>query len=51
MELSQILGWIATFLFTICYIPQIIKTYKTKTKEKVLKVCELIFSPTYFSRG
>ena len=33
MELSQIVGWIATFLFTICYIPQIIKTYKTKTVE------------------
>ena len=27
------LGWIATTLFTICYIPQIIKTHKTKTVE------------------
>ncbi len=27
------LGWIATILFTICYIPQIIKTQKTKTVE------------------
>ena len=33
MELSTLLGWIATFLFTVCYIPQIIKTSKTKTVE------------------
>lgn len=31
MQLSNILGWIATVLFTICYIPQILKTYRTKT--------------------
>lgn len=31
MEFSQILGWTATFLFTVCYIPQIIKTVKSKT--------------------
>ena len=30
-QLADILGWTATTLFTICYIPQIIKTYKTKT--------------------
>ena len=30
-ELASILGWTATALFTVCYIPQIIKTYKTKT--------------------
>ena len=35
VELASILGWIATFLFTVCYIPQIIKTYKTKTVEGV----------------
>jgi len=29
--MAQVLGWIATILFTICYIPQMIKTYKTKT--------------------
>lgn len=29
--MEQILGWTATILFTICYIPQIIKTYRTKT--------------------
>ncbi len=33
MELAPILGWIATILFTVCYIPQIIKTHKTKTVE------------------
>ncbi len=31
MEFSQALGWTATFLFTVCYIPQIIKTLKSKT--------------------
>lgn len=31
MELSSILGWVATTLFTACYIPQIIKTHKTQT--------------------
>ncbi len=33
MQLSDILGWTATALFTICYIPQILKTYRTKTVE------------------
>ena len=33
MELSTLLGWTATALFTLCYIPQIIKTTKTKTVE------------------
>ena len=33
MELAPLLGWIATILFTVCYIPQIIKTAKTKTVE------------------
>ena len=28
-----VLGWLATFLFTVCFIPQIIKTLKTKTVE------------------
>jgi len=30
MELSQTLGWIATFLFSIMIIPQMIKTIKSK---------------------
>lgn len=35
MTLAAILGWVATFLFTICYIPQIVKTLRTKTVEGV----------------
>lgn len=31
MELSQILGYGATFLFSVMYVPQIIKTIKTKS--------------------
>ena len=31
MELAPVLGWTATILFTVCYVPQIIKTYRTKT--------------------
>ena len=31
MQLSDALGWIATILFSICFIPQMLKTYKTKT--------------------
>ena len=31
MALSEVLGWTATTLFTVCYIPQIIKTIKTQT--------------------
>jgi len=30
MDLAQTLGWIATFLFSIMVIPQIIKTYRSK---------------------
>jgi uncharacterized protein with PQ loop repeat len=33
MSLADTLGWTATTLFTICYIPQMIKTYRTKTVE------------------
>lgn len=33
--LAQILGWIATFLFSIALIPQIYKTARTKTVEGV----------------
>ncbi len=31
MELTATLGWVATTLFTICYIPQIVKTARTNT--------------------
>lgn len=35
MELGQILGWIATTLFTAMYIPQIWRTLKTKSIDDV----------------
>ena len=31
MELSSVLGWTATTLFSVCYIPQIMKTAKSQT--------------------
>jgi len=30
MQLSDVLGWIATILFSVCFIPQILKTYRTR---------------------
>lgn len=33
--LAQILGWLATFLFSVALIPQILKTWKTRTVEGV----------------
>ena len=33
MELAPFLGWLATFLFTVCFIPQIIKTLVTRSVE------------------
>lgn len=30
MDTAEIIGYIATFLITICYIPQVVHTYKTK---------------------
>ena len=30
MELAQLLGWVATFLFSVMIIPQMIKTIKLK---------------------
>ena len=31
MDLTTGMGWTATVLFTVCYIPQILKTMRTKT--------------------
>ena len=31
LQLTGILGWTATVLFIVCFIPQILKTLKTKT--------------------
>lgn len=28
--IAQALGWLATILFTACYVPQIVKTIRTK---------------------
>ena len=41
MRLSETLGWIATIFFTVCYIPQIIKTSKTKTV--FLSICIVLY--------
>jgi MtN3 and saliva related transmembrane protein len=35
IDLAQTLGWIATILFSIMIIPQMIKTLKTKSTEGV----------------
>lgn len=35
MDLSQILGWIATFLFTIMFIPQVLTTLKNRCVKNV----------------
>lgn len=35
MTLDQILGWIATILFSVLLVPQIIKTWRTQTVEGV----------------
>ena len=35
MDISQILGWTATILFSIMLLPQIIKTMKMKSTEGV----------------
>lgn len=30
MELTQIIGYLATFAITVCYIPQVLHTYRSK---------------------
>lgn len=30
MDTAEIIGYIATFLITICYIPQVVHTYRSK---------------------
>ena len=29
--MDQILGWIATVMFTVCYVPQVAKTFRSRT--------------------
>ncbi|MBS3127539.1 PQ-loop repeat-containing protein [Candidatus Woesearchaeota archaeon] len=43
MDLAQILGWIATFLFSIMIIPQMIKTIRTKDTSGVSLLLFIIF--------
>ena len=43
MDIAQILGWTATFLFSIMVIPQIIKTLKSKDTSGVSLLLFIIF--------
>lgn len=43
METAQILGWVATFLFSIMVIPQMIKTIKSKDTSGVSLLLFIIF--------
>ncbi len=43
MEVAQILGWIATVLFSIMIIPQMIKTIKSKDTNGVSLLLFIIF--------
>lgn len=42
-DISQILGWIATILFSVMIIPQIIKTIKSKDTKGVSLLLFIIF--------
>ncbi|HLC50085.1 MAG TPA: PQ-loop repeat-containing protein [Candidatus Nanoarchaeia archaeon] len=43
MDLAQTLGWIATFLFSVMIIPQIIKTLKMKDTSGVSLLLFIIY--------
>jgi len=43
MEFTQILGWLATFLFSIMIIPQMIRTVKSKDTSGVSLLMFIIF--------
>jgi MtN3 and saliva related transmembrane protein len=43
LELAQILGWIATILFSIMLVPQIIKTIRTKDTSGVSLLLFIIY--------
>ena len=43
MDIAQILGWIATILFSIMVIPQMIKTIKSKDTSGVSLLLFIIF--------
>ena len=43
MDIAQVLGWTATFLFSIMVLPQIIKTIKSKDTSGVSLLLFIIF--------
>ena len=43
MDTAQILGWVATFLFSVMIIPQMIKTIRSKDTSGVSLFLFLIF--------
>jgi len=43
MDIAQILGWTATFLFSIMIIPQMIKTIKSKDTSGVSLMMFIVF--------
>ncbi|MDP2907663.1 MAG: PQ-loop repeat-containing protein [Nanoarchaeota archaeon] len=43
MDTAQLLGWIATFLFSVMVIPQIIKTIKSKDTSGVSLLLFVIY--------
>ncbi len=43
MDTAQILGWVATFLFSVMIIPQMIKTIKTKDTRGVSLLLFVIY--------
>ena len=43
MDIAQILGWIATILFSIMLVPQIIKTIRTKDTSGVSLMLFIIY--------
>ncbi len=43
MDLTQLLGWTATFLFSIMIIPQMIRTIKSKDTKGVSLLMFIIF--------
>jgi uncharacterized protein with PQ loop repeat len=47
--MNEIFGWIGTVLFTLCYIPQIYRTYLTKQVNDVSLVMWLIQWVAYTS--
>ena len=43
MDLAQILGWIATFLFSVMIVPQIVKTIRSKDTKGVSLLLFIIY--------